>query len=185
MQGTSLAIHPDPNQYTTPWRLRDGTEVLLRVIRPEDEPLLVAFHERNSEHTIRMRFFSLVKRLSRDSLIRLCDLDYNREIALVALHHDAQPDAEIVGVSRYYVDPQTGDAEFALVVGDAWQGRGLGYHLMQRLIEVARQNGVARLVGLVLNENATMLKLVRELGFAVLPGSEGGVLEITLELQPT
>jgi acetyltransferase len=155
------------------------------VIRPEDESLLVAFHDRNSEHTIRMRFFSLVKELSRDRLIRLCHLDYDREIALVALHHDGERDTEIVGVSRYYLDPQTGDAEFALVVGDAWQGHGLGYHLMQRLIEIARQNGVARLVGCVLRENATMLKLIRELGFTFRAELEGGIVEVALALPPT
>jgi acetyltransferase len=180
-----LAIHPYPNQYTTPWRLQDGTEVLIRVIRPEDEPLLVAFHERHSEHTIRMRFFSMVKRLSRDSLIRLCHLDYDREIALVALRREGERETEIVGVSRYYFDPQTGDAEFALVVGDAWQGHGLGYHLMERLIEVARQYGVRRLIGWVLQENAAMLQLVQELGFTVSPGPESGVVEVALDLQPS
>jgi acetyltransferase len=177
-----LAIHPYPNQYTAPWRLQDGTEVVIRVIRPEDEPLLVAFHDRHSEHTIRMRFFSLVKSLTRESLIRLCHLDYNREIALVAVRHEGETDAEMLGVSRYYLDPETGDAEFALVVGDAWQGRGLGYHLMQTLIEVARQNGVRRLVGLVLCENAPMLKLMQELGFAAQPGSEGDIVEVGLSL---
>ncbi len=132
-----------------------------------------------------MRFFSMVKSLSRDSLIRLCHLDYNREIALVALRRDGEREVEIAGVSRYYLDPETGAAEFALVVGDAWQGHGLGYHLMQRLVEVARQNGVQRLVGWVLHENAAMLKLTRELGFTVLPGSEDGVVEVALDLQPS
>jgi acetyltransferase len=184
-QRPRLAIHPYPNQYTAPWRLQDGTEVLIRVIRPEDEPLLVAFHDRHSEHTIRMRFFSMVKSLSRVSLIRLCHLDYNREIALVALRHDGQPAAEILGVSRYYLDPQTSAAEFALTVGDAWQGHGLGYHLLQSLIEVARQKGVRRLVGWILQENAAMLKLTGELGFRVVPGSEVAVVEVALDLQPS
>jgi acetyltransferase len=177
-----LAIHPYPNQYTAPWRLQDGTEVVIRVIRPEDEPLLVAFHDGHSEHTIRMRFFSLVKSLTRESLVRLCHLDYNREIALVAVRNEGKQDAEIVGVSRYYLDPESGDAEFALVVGDVWQGLGLGYHLMQRLIEVARQNGVHRLVGLVLAENAPMLKLMQEFGFIARPGGEVDIVQLVFDL---
>src|SRR5205823_6141080 len=101
-----LAIHPYPNQYVAPFTLRDGTQVTVRPIRPEDEPLIIDLHGRHSEHTIRMRFFSLVKTLSRDSLIRLCHLDYDREMALAAvLTHDGQP--MILGVSRYYLQPET------------------------------------------------------------------------------
>src|SRR5262249_61917365 len=95
---------------------------------------------------IRMRFFSLVKTLSRDSLIRLCHLDYDREMALVAVYRDdAGP--HIVGVSRYYLDPETGDAEFAVVVGDAWQGKGLGWPLMGRRLAVATKPGIHRMTG--------------------------------------
>jgi acetyltransferase len=176
-----LAIHPYPNQYITPWKLNDGTEILVRPIRPEDEPLIVAFHEGHSEHTLRMRFFGLVKTLSRDRLIRLCHLDYDREMALVAVARiDGRP--HILGVSRYYLEPGTGAAEFAVVVGDAWQGRGLGWHLMERLIAVARERGVKRLVGYVLRENDTMLQLVRELGFEIGPSEEDSAALAVLDL---
>jgi acetyltransferase len=179
-----LAIQPYPNQYVTPWRLHDGTEVLIRPIRPEDEPLIVKLHEGHSERTIRMRFFGLVKTLSRDSLIRLCHLDYDREMALAAVRREAEQ-AAILGVARYYLDPETGAAEFAVVVGDAWQGHGLGYHLMERLIAVARQRGVRRLVGLVLRENGPMLKLCEELGFRPRAAEgEDTALELTLDLGP-
>jgi acetyltransferase len=179
-QRPRLTIHPYPNQYTVPWRLNDGTEVLVRPIQPEDEPLIVALHESHSEHTIRMRFFSLVKTLSRDSLIRLCHLDYDREMALVAVqrHEDG---SRILGVSRYYLDPETGTAEFAVVVGDVWQGQGLGWHLMQRLIDVARQRGVKQLIGLVLRENRPMLQMVQELGFTVRPSEEDSAVEVVLD----
>src|SRR5262249_46907729 len=153
-----LAIHPYPNQYTAPFSLRDGTQVTVRAIRPEDEPLIIDLHARHSEHTIRMRFFSLVKSLSRDSLIRLCHLDYDRGMALVAVLREGST-SQVLGVSRYYLHPETGTAEFALVVGDAHQRQGLGRHLLQRLIEIARERGVRRLVGLVLRENAPMLAL--------------------------
>jgi acetyltransferase len=177
-----LAIHPYPNQYVAPHRLADGTELLIRPIRPEDEPLLIAFHATHSEHTIRMRFFSMVKTLSRDSLIRLCHLDYNREMALVAVHHDSEGKPHLVGVSRYYLNPQTNEAEFAVVVGDAWQGRGLGWDLMQRLLAVARARGIDRMTGLVLRENAPMLKLAEDLGFEVGPTGDAGVMKVVMAL---
>jgi acetyltransferase len=179
-----LAITPYPNQLTAPFVLADGTEVTVRAVAPEDEPLIIALHAGHSPHTIRMRFFSMVKTLSRDSLIRLCHLDYDREMALVAVRlHDGQPQA--LGVSRYYLNPETGVAEFAVVVGDPWQGQGLGWHLMERLIAVARQRAVKRLVGAVLRENATMLQMVEQLGFTVQPTSEPSVVEAGLELTPS
>jgi acetyltransferase len=137
----------------------------VRAIRPEDEPLIIDLHARHSERTIRMRFFSLVKHLSRDSLIRLCHLDYDREMALVAVLREGSA-AQVLGVSRYYLDPETGAAEFALVVGDAHQRQGLGRHLLQRLIEIAKERGVKRLVGQVLRENGPMLALTASLGFS-------------------
>src|SRR5262249_32944576 len=148
-QRPRLAIRPYPNQYTAPFELTDGTAMLIRPIMPEDEPLLIALHAGLSEHTIRMRFFSMVKTLSHDSLIRLCHLDYDREMALAAVQRDEQG-PHIRGVSRYYLDPETGVAEFAVLVGDPWQGKGLGWHLMERLIAIARQRGVRRLVGVIL-----------------------------------
>jgi len=177
-----LAIRPYPNQYTAPFRLSDGSEALIRAIRPEDEPLIIALHAGHSERTIRMRFFSMVKTLSRDSLIRLCHLDYDREMALVAEKKDATGRPQLLGVSRYYLTPQTGEAEFAVVVGDAWQGQGLGWHLMTRLIQVAKERGVKRLVGVVLHENAPMLKLTGELGFQPAPSDDPSVVEVALDL---
>jgi acetyltransferase len=179
-----LAIHPYPNQYTTPHQLGDGTEVLIRAIRPEDEALVIEFHAGHSERTIRMRFFSMVKTLSRESLIRLCHLDYDRAMALVAEHKGADGLPHLCGVSRYYLDPETRTAEFAVVVGDAWQGKGLGWHLMQRLLAVARERGVRRLVGVVLRENAAMLKLTEELGFTQRPTQDDAVVQVTLDLTP-
>jgi acetyltransferase len=176
-----LAIRPYPNQYSAPFRLRDGREVTVRAICPEDEPLIIALHAAHSERTIRMRFFGLVKTLSRDSLIRLCHLDYEREMALVAVYRDAAG-PRILGVSRYYLRPETGEAEFALVVGDAAQRQGLGRHLLERLIAIARERGVRRLVGPVLADNEPMRELLRQLGFASRPSPEDGVVAVALEL---
>jgi len=126
--------------------LKDGNEVTIRAMRPDDKERLVKAFLHLQPQTIRMRFFSMVKTLARDSLIRLCHLDYDREMALAAVEREGDR-SRILGVSRYYLNVETGDAEFAVVVGDEWQGQGLGYHLMERLIAVARQRSVKRLIG--------------------------------------
>jgi acetyltransferase len=180
-QRPRLAIHPYPNQYTAPFRLRDGREAIVRPIRPEDEPLIVALHAGHSEHTIRMRFFSMVKTLSRDSLIRLCHLDYDREMALTAvLVENSQP--RLLGVARYHLQPETGAAEFALVVSDAHQRQGLGRHLMQRLIAIARERGIKYLAGQVLAENTPMLHLLHSLGFSQPVSAADQVVRVELAL---
>jgi acetyltransferase len=180
-----LAIQPYPSQYTAPFRLRDGRELTIRTIRPEDEPLIIEFHAGHSAHTIRMRFFSLVKTLSRDSLIRLCHLDYTREMALVAVWRDEEGKPHFTGVSRYYLQPEWGTAEFALIVGDAWQGQGLGRHLMERLIAVAREHGVRRLTGVILCENDAMLSLMRKMRFRLETIVEEGVVMASMDLTPS
>jgi acetyltransferase len=176
-----LTVHPYPNQYVWSFRLRDGHEVTLRPIRPEDEPLIIALHEAHSADTIRMRFFGMVKTLSRDSLIHFCHLDYDRQMALTAeLQENGEP--RLLGVSRYYLDPETGTAEFALVVSDAYQRQGLGRHLMQRLIDIARERGVQRLVGQVLAENTPMLRLMQSLGFSLSAAEDDQIVQVELRL---
>jgi acetyltransferase len=177
-----LTIEPYPNQLTTTWKLSDGTEIVIRAIRPEDEPLIEAHHATLSEQSIRMRFFSLVKTLSRDSLIRLCHLDYAREMALVAEGTNDQGQRAILGVSRYYMNPQTRAAEFAVIVSDAYQGHGLGQHLMDRLIAVARERSVRQLFGSVLRDNHRMLALVKELGFRETEYIDHDVVQVELDL---
>ncbi|MBI1830196.1 MAG: GNAT family N-acetyltransferase, partial [Planctomycetes bacterium] len=175
-------IDPYPNQFATRWTLANGVEICVRPIRPEDEQLIERLHGTLSEQSIRMRFFSMVKTLSRDSLIRLCHLDYAREMALVAERKNDRGEAELIGVSRYYMNPQTRSAEFAVIVSDAYQNQGLGQHLMERLIVVARERGVRQLVGSVLRENRRMLALAKELGFRELKSAEHGVVQVALDL---
>jgi acetyltransferase len=177
-----LTIEPYPNQLTTAWRLPNGTDLVVRAIRAEDEPLIEAHHRALSERSIRMRFFSMVKSLSRDSLIRLCHLDYARELALVAERKDAAGNPEIIGVSRYHMNPQDRSAEFAVIVRDAYQGQGLGQHLMERLIAAARQRGVGRLTGMVLRDNARMLTLAKDLGFREGRSVDRDAVQVELEL---
>jgi acetyltransferase len=151
-------------------------------MRPEDEPLIVEMHAGHSERTIRMRYFSLIKRLSRDRLIRFCHLDYDRDMALVAVHRDSAGRPHIVGVSRYSLHPETGSAEFAAIVTDVWQSKSIGWNLMGRLIDVARLNGIKKLVGPILRENDTMLQLVQELGFTIEPTEDSTIVQAVLNL---
>jgi acetyltransferase len=177
-----LTIEPYPNQLTTSWKLANGREIVLRAIRPEDEPLIVAHHRTLSEQSIRMRFFSMVKTLSRESLIHLCHLDYSRELALVAEDTNDQGQREFLGIARYFMNPQTRSAEFAVIVSDAYQGQGLGQHMMERLIVVARERGVRQLVGAVLRDNRRMLTLAKELGFRESNVVERDAIQIELDL---
>jgi acetyltransferase len=163
-------------------RLKDGSEIVVRPIRPDDEPLIVELHEAHSEHTIRMRFFGMVRHLSRESLTRLVRLDPDRELALAALHAGADGRPHIIGVSRYHMHQGTDDAEFAVVVTDAWQGKGVGSYLMRRLSDCARQRGVNCLHGEVLRENESMLRLMHTLGFAIQPTEDPGVVRAVLDL---
>ena len=124
----------------------------------------------------------MVKELSRDRLIRLCHLDYAREMALVAVRKNAEGKPEIIGVSRYYMNPQTGSAEFAVIVRDAYHGEGLGQYLMERLIAVARERGVLQLVGAVLRENNRMLTLAKNLGFRETKPIDRDAVQVVLDL---
>jgi acetyltransferase len=177
-----LAIEPYPNQYIAGWQLPDGTEIVVRPIRPEDEPLIEEHHRSLSEQSILMRYFSMVKVLTRDSMIRLCHLDYAREMALVAVRKNAAQKPEIIGVARYYLNPHTKSAEFAVIVRDAYQGAGLGQHLMERLIAIARERGVRQLIGIVLRENHKMLGLAKELGFRESTSVDREAMRVVLDL---
>ena len=117
----------------------------------------------------------------RDSLIRLCHVYYDREMALAAVRSEGDS-VQLLGVSRYYLNPETGSAEFALVVGDAFQRKGLGRHLLQRLIAIARERGIKQLVGVILAENRPMLALTCSLGFSDPVPVENAVVRVTLDL---
>src|SRR5207247_1127870 len=137
---------------------------------------LIEHHDKLSDLSIRMRYFSLVKHLTPNRLLQLCHLDLDRDMALAAVRDDATG-PHIWGISRYYLDPETGSAEFAVTVADPFQGKGLGHHLLERLIAVAKDRGVKRLVGLVLCENRPMLDLVRSFGFTTGPCEEPTAVE--------
>jgi acetyltransferase len=164
------AIRPYPVQYVAPWTTRSGANVLIRPIRPEDEPLIVAFHDRLSERTVVQRYFTaldLNARTAHDRLTRICFIDYDRELALVAETNDRAASPVIGGVSRMIRQDDGHTATLAVVVADDFQGQGLGETLMRRALAAARLEGLSQVLIYFLPENTRMRKLSRKLGFAV------------------
>jgi acetyltransferase len=161
---TRLAIAPYPHHLETAERLRDGTSLRLRPLRPEDEPALHELAANMSHEDLRLRFFTPVRGLTHAVAARLSQLDYDRELALLA-----ERDGVALGVVHFFADPDNLRAEYAIAVRSDWKGRGVGYLLMKRLIDVAGQRGIGELIGEVLRENQPMLQMCRELGFAIAP----------------
>ena len=167
-----LIIAPYPNQYESDWLLEDGTPVLLRPMRPEDETLVEELLENCSDETLYFRYFHLIKSFPHSFLIRFTQNDYDREIGLAAFGVPPSPEV-MMGVGRLVMTPDRGAAEFAVIVADPWHGKGLGEKLISRVIEIARDNGVKSLWGEVLAGNVPMLGLVKKTGFTLHPPEEG------------
>jgi acetyltransferase len=159
-----MAIHPYPVELIGDVALPDGTSVHVRPIRPEDAALEQAFVHGLSEETRYYRFFYRLNDLTPQMLARFTQVDYDRELALVALI-DAATSPAFVGVARYIAIAGETSAEFAIVVADAWQRRGVGRVLMRGLIVCAKRRGFETLRGMILRENERMLAFVRSLGF--------------------
>jgi acetyltransferase len=155
-----MAIHPYPVELEGELALRDGTRVAIRPIRPEDAALEKRFFDGLSERSRYQRFMQHLPELSPRMLARFTQLDYDRELALVALY-----EGQFVAVGRYAPDSDGETAEFALVVADAWQGRGLGRRLLERLRDEARKAGYKALYGHIMEANHEMLDLAGRLGF--------------------
>jgi len=160
-----MAIHPYPAELVDVVTLRDATVLAIRPIRPEDALLERAFVNGLSEQTRYFRFFYQLHELTPAMLARFTQVDYDRELALVAVAKDSKGHDTFVGVARYITNFDGESAEFAVVVGDAWQGRGIAGALMQRLAAAAKRKGLARLVGTVLRANPNMLKFTQSQGF--------------------
>jgi acetyltransferase len=174
-----MAIHPYPAELEGELRLRDGTSVPLRPMRPEDAELERRFFEGLSERSRYQRFLNLMARLPPQMLARFTQLDYDRELALVAL---APGGGEFIGVGRFVPNADGETAEFALTIADAWQGRGVGRALLERLCECARAAGYRTLYGHILNANQDMLGLAKNLGF-VHSGHDGEIVTVARALQ--
>jgi len=173
------AIRPYPIQYVKPWHFEDGTEVLIRPIRPEDEPLIAQFHTLLSERSVYQRYFHLMnldQRTSHDRLVKVCFGDYDREIALVAERQ------EILAVGRLSKSHLANEAELAVLIADEYQSRGLGTELWGRLLDIARIEKLDQVTAEILAENRPMLEVCRQFGFKFDAAEEGvvhGVLRLT------
>nr|WP_245214507.1 GNAT family N-acetyltransferase [Pararoseomonas indoligenes] len=171
-----LAIPPYPASLAQPFTAKDGRSVLVRPIRPEDAEAVGAFVRRVPAEDVRYRFFNPLRELPPAQLVRLTQIDYDREMAFAAVAGDS-----IAGTARLVLDGQ-GGGEFALLIDAAWKRGGLARHMMGRLVDWARARGLRRIHGQVLAENAGMLRFVQAIGFATRRTDDHEILEAWLEL---
>jgi acetyltransferase len=181
-----LAILPYPSQYVSSWKMKDGKEILIRPIRPEDEPLIVKFHETLSERTVYLRYLQALKlsqRVAHERLTRICFNDYDREMALVVEIKDAASgEVKISAVGRLRKIPGSNDGEFAVLVSDDLQGQGLGTELVRRLVDVGRQEKLSKIIGDVLQDNVVMRRVCEKLGFTMTGEPDEQVMKAVLTL---
>jgi acetyltransferase len=176
-----MAICPYPAQLVRHWQLADGTDITIRPIRPEDAELDQRFVRELSEESKYFRFMNTMHELSESMLVSLTQIDYSREMALIAVIQEQ--DREIaLGVARYAVNPDGASCKFALVVADNVTGKGLGQKLMISLMEAARERGLKTIEGEVLKNNHNMLKLMNRLGFSTESGEDQGIVKVTRRL---
>ena len=189
MKDTDLprpAIRPYPIEYVSRWMMRDGSEVTIRPVRPEDEGLMVEFHKILSDGTVYLRYFQMQRldsRVAHERLVRKCFLDYDREMALVV--DRLNPDSgkhELLGVGRLAREWKMEEAELGVLVADRFQGAGLGTELVRRLIHVARAEKIHRVVAHILSENAPMAALAKHFHFDCVRDEDGPSLTATLIL---
>jgi acetyltransferase len=178
-----FAVRPYPKEWERSCSLRNGSAVLIRPVRPEDERLYGPFFARVAPDDLRLRFFAPIKEFSHIFIARMTQLDYARAMAFVALE---QATGDLLGVGRLHANADYDKAEYAVLVRSDVKGQGLGWLLMQTILEYARSEGLRRVEGQVLNENTTMLTMCRELGFMISadPHDPGSCL-VHLELAPT
>ncbi len=177
-----LVISPYPRQYVTEFTMANGEKVVLRPIRPEDEPLEAEMFTTFSEQTLRFRFFGLIKNITHDMLVRYTHIDYDREMAIIAEHTDRQGRKRMLGVVRVIADPYNDTAEFAIVVGDPWHGLGLGNRFTDYILDIARDKEINKVVAHVLKNNAAAKHLLVKRGFDLTDDGDAWYAE--LELSP-
>ena len=179
----NFAVRPYPSQWQRHLEVKDGWRVFVRPIRPEDEPLIHEFLRHVTSQDLRLRFFAPMKEFTHEFIARLTQLDYARAMAFVAFDEVTN---ELVGVVRIHSDSIYENGEYAILLRSDLKGRGLGWTLMQLIIEYAKSEGLKRISGQVLQENSAMLNMCRELGFAVKSdATDHCSCDVTLELGTT
>jgi acetyltransferase len=159
-----LVIRPYPKEWERHITLREGRKVFIRPVRPEDEPLYPPFLAGVAQEDLRLRFFAPVKDFSHTFIARFTQLDYARAMAFIALDESS---GRMIGVVRLHANSNYDAGEYAVLVRSDLKGRGLGWVLMQLIVEYARAEGLSSIAGQVLRDNTTMLAMCRELGFAI------------------
>ena len=180
-----LAIRPYPIQYVDTWAAKDGSQITFRPILPEDEGLLAKFHATLSDRTVFMRYLQpmmLQERVVHERLARLCHCDYDREIALIAERTEGNGERSILGITRLSKVHGTDDARLTLLVGDPYQGLGLGNELVRRAMQVARDEHLSRLFSTLTADNQVMLHIFQKLGFTIEPGEAENLVTATIKL---
>ncbi len=159
-----LVISPYPKKYETLWKLQDGRTVLLRPIKPEDEPLWLEMFKNFSEESIRYRFFHIIKDTPHEMRVRYCNIDYDREIAIVAeLTENSR--RKILGVVRVPIEPDKKTGEIAVIIADPWQGLGLGSKMVDYVIEICKDKKLETIYGFLLRDNHRAIGLLEKMGF--------------------
>jgi len=169
-----LVISPYPTKYETMWKLRDGRTVILRPIKPEDEPLWLEMFQNFSEESIRYRFFQILKDTPHETRVRYCNIDYDREIAIVAeLTEEGRK--RILGVSRVSIEPDGKTGEIAFIVADPWQGLGLGTKMVDYVLEICADMKLETIYAIMLADNYRAIGLMKKMGFTVKYMDDGTV----------
>jgi acetyltransferase len=179
------AIRPYPERYVKPWQTRDGTQLVIRPIRPEDEPTMLEFHQTLSPHNLYLRYFHAISAsqlIAHEQLTRMCFVDYDREITLVAEHQDSKGKRQIVALGQLTKLHGSSDAEFAVQVRDEFQGTGLGTEILTRLLAIGRDEKLERIVAEIMPENTGMRRICTKLGFEFhhIPDSRNIFAEVKL-----
>jgi len=180
------SIRPYPSQYVWHARLKDKTAVIIRPIRPEDEPLMVDFHQTLSEESVYLRYFHMIavdQRVTHERLTRICFNDYDREIAVIAEQKESKTThRRILGVGRLSREPHTDTAQFAILISDRFQRRGLGTELLRRLVEIGREEKLRRITAEILPENLDMQAVAEKLHFKLTNLAAEGMVRAELVL---
>ena len=167
-----LLISPYPRKYISKRTLKNGVQVTLRPVKPEDERCFNELFKSLSEESVRFRFFEIIKEMSHDTLSRYCNLDYDREIAIVA---ELQNDRQIIGAVRLILDSERKNGEFAIMVSDSWHRLGLGSKLMDYIIDIAKDLKLETIYSCVSRANIKMTNLCCKKGFETKPVDESTI----------
>ena len=177
-----LVISPYPNQYEMMATTKTGINILIRPIRPEDAPLMVELFRTLSPQTIYYRFFMSLKTISHEMLVQLTQIDYDRDMALVAIQ-ETEGKEQMLGVARIMTNPGGESPEFAVLVGDPWQGRGVGAKLMEHLLAIAGERQLESISGIILGANRNMLAFARKFGFEIVKVPDSPEYKVSINLK--